>query len=67
MPIKSIFNIKVAKSAEILEILNTSFKPTLVQKFPRIESIHCTVSPHSFIWSEILTLRKRDIKTFDIN
>jgi hypothetical protein len=60
---KSIFN-KYFKYAQILGILNITFKPTLVQKFSRIKIYYTLALPILSYGSEICTLIKEDKKQF---
>jgi uncharacterized protein YhhL (DUF1145 family) len=58
---------KLVNFSQILGTLNNIFKPTLVQKFSRIK-IYNALAFHILLHgSEIWTLKKKDIKTTDID
>jgi hypothetical protein len=54
------FRQKVAKFSQILGILNSSFKPTLVQKSARIKAYTALALPILLYGSEIWTLRQKE-------
>jgi hypothetical protein len=57
----------LTKFAQILEILNSIFKPTLDQKFSRIKVYNALALPILLYAREIWALRKKDKKTIHIN
>lgn len=57
-------NEKVATFFQILEILNNTFKPTLVQKSSGMKVHNVLTSPILLYGNEVWTLRQKDKKRF---